>query len=352
MRHHGYTLIELLVATASSAVLMAGMATTLYISTQSMDIDSGAASEKVRLREVLAQITSDVSHATLFSERSANAMVFCVPDRNGDGAEEVLRYAWGGNSGDPLTLEYNGGEAITLVDDVASLDFTYLDRLVVGSVNEGAGGTASVVFEEFSEAKVEFGDQLQIPSHVAAGVGDLLILAVSLDSAESEDLPNPAGWTALATSDEDEDVAFGVWWRLATDSEPATYDLSLDSFSRAYGWVMRFTGHDPSSPIADTATDRGRSTQPDSPAVTTTVDDSLVLRLIGCDDDDITLDDPGVEAHTSITFDSSGMVASASGGAAYAAQETAGSSGADSFLLTGNEQYVTVTLAISPEVSP
>jgi hypothetical protein len=112
---------------------------------------------------------------------------------------------------------------------------------------------------------------------------------------------------------------------------------------------MRFTGHDPVSPIHMSANDSGSSGTPSSPSVTTTVSDALILRLSGFDDDDITAGDPGLSSHTAINMGDSGNgPATASGGSGYVLQATAGDSGTSAFSLTGSEEYVTVTIAISP----
>jgi len=112
---------------------------------------------------------------------------------------------------------------------------------------------------------------------------------------------------------------------------------------------MRFSGHDPTTPINDQATATGTSNVPDSPAVTTTVDNSLILRLAGFDDDDITIGDPGLAGHTAINMgESGGGNASTSGGSGYVVQAAAGDSGTASFALTNSEEWVTITVGIAP----
>jgi hypothetical protein len=112
---------------------------------------------------------------------------------------------------------------------------------------------------------------------------------------------------------------------------------------------MRFTGHDPANPINASSNDAGSGTAPASPSVTTTVSDTLILRLGGFDDDDINTGDPGLSGHTAINMGDSGNgPATASGGAGYVLQGTVGASGTSSFSLTGSEQFVTVTIAIAP----
>jgi hypothetical protein len=112
---------------------------------------------------------------------------------------------------------------------------------------------------------------------------------------------------------------------------------------------MRFTGHDPDSPIDAWAAQGGKSISPTSPSVTTTVDNAMILRLGGFKGKDITVDEPGVPGHTAITMDKSkddrGAV---SGGAEYVGQATTGPSGTSNFSLTREKEYRTVTIALAP----
>ncbi len=70
--------------------------------------------------------------------------------------------------------------------------------------------------------------------------------------------------------------------------------------------MMRFTGHDATDPIDVYATNGQSSSSPTSPAVTTNVEDSLILRLGGFNENDITENFPGLSGHTAITMDTSG----------------------------------------------
>jgi hypothetical protein len=76
----------------------------------------------------------------------------------------------------------------------------------------------------------------------------------------------------------------------------------------------------------------------------------MIVRIGGFDDDDITVDDPGLSGHTPITMDKSGpQPGECSGGAGYLQQAAIGASGTSSFSLTAAEEYRTVTIAIAPE---
>ena len=216
-----------------------------------------------------------------------------------------------------------------------------------GGGGGGGGGPTGVVFEEFTEA-ADNGTSLAINKPTGTVAGDLLVAAVATDGNTTASLA-AAGWTVVNVADQGGAVTFGVWWKLAGASESSTYTFTWSGSEHAYGWIMRFTGHDPASPVHANSNDAGSGTAPASPSVTTTVDNALILRLGGFDDDDITAGDPGLSGHTAINMGDSGNgPATASGGSGYVLQPTAGASGTASFSLTGSEQYVTVTLGIAP----
>ncbi|MGB5716938.1 MAG: hypothetical protein WBN81_07570, partial [Gammaproteobacteria bacterium] len=138
-------------------------------------------------------------------------------------------------------------------------------------------------------------------------------------------------------------------WKQAGASESGSYTFNWSNGEQAYGWIMRFTGHDPISPINATANSSGRLATPQSPSVTTTLNNTLILRLGGFDDKDITPGAPGLSGHTAINMnDSENGSGDVSGGSGYVAQATAGISGTSSFALTGSQEYVTITVAITP----
>jgi hypothetical protein len=68
---------------------------------------------------------------------------------------------------------------------------------------------------------------------------------------------------------------------------------------------MHFTGHNSDEPINNYSAKSQTSSTPTSPSVNTTVDNCLILRLCAFDNDDITIDNPGLSGHTPITMDKS-----------------------------------------------
>jgi hypothetical protein len=112
---------------------------------------------------------------------------------------------------------------------------------------------------------------------------------------------------------------------------------------------MRFTGHNPATPIHKIASYGEGSSSPDCPSVTTTIADCMIVRIGGFDDDEISVDNPGLSGHTAITMDESDSGAgTCSGGAGYKQQAGTGSSGISEFTLSDYERCRTVTIAIAP----
>jgi hypothetical protein len=146
-------------------------------------------------------------------------------------------------------------------------------------------------------------------------------------------------------------VSFAVWWKIATSSEPSQYTFTWSGSEEAYGWVSRFTGHDPTSPIIyDNGTLTNDSTSaPTCQRLVTTEDNVMILRLGGFDDDDVNIGSPGLDGHTAINMgESGGGAGTTSGGSGYFVLETAGDSDLAWFQLTNNEEMRTVTLGIRP----
>ena len=216
----------------------------------------------------------------------------------------------------------------------------------------GSSGVGTVTYEnDFEEAKRgSAGTSLTINTPAGAAQNDLLIAAVSVDSVETISPPGGEGWTQIDQGDGNGQVTFGVWWKLADASESASHQFTWSGSKQAYGWIMRFTGHDTSAPInASQVQEGGNTTTPISPSVTTTVANTMIVRIGGFDDDDITFDNPGLSGHTTITMDKSNSGGSScSGGSGYVLQPAMGASGTDNFQLTSDEQYRCVTVAIAP----
>jgi concanavalin A-like lectin/glucanase superfamily protein len=256
-----------------------------------------------------------------------------------------------GNYAQDTTRTFDG-----IIDDVRIYDRTLtaaeVDEIASAGAGEGGGVAPSgVTFETYSEAGSNSdGLALNITAPAGTVSGDLLIAAVATDGLQVSQITAPAGWTLIDHGDQSAEVTLDVWWKIADGAEPSSYEFSWAAAEKSYGLVMRFTGHNATTPISISASTGGTSNTPISPAVVSTVPDSLILRIGGFDDDDINSGDPGLSGHTPITMGKSGNGnGTVSGGAGYLIQSAAGDSGTSTFWLNATEEYRTVTIAIAPE---
>lgn len=263
----------------------------------------------------------------------------------GGGTAPARRVAlpWGSRDFDFAALTSDG---LTLLK--RSLDWA-------GEQTPTAPGSGPV-FEEFTETI--FGsnsNENRVVTPPGTVQGDLLIAAIATDGNTVSTMATPfpaAGWNLIGIDERFDTVTFAVWWKIAGSSEPSRYGFTWSGDNeQSYAWIMRFTGHDPTNPINASAlvTQGSDAGDPPSPEVTTTVDNALILRLGGFDDDDIVTDSPGLSGHTAITMkESNSGSGTTSGGAGYVIQPTAGASGTSTFSLTDQEQSVSITIAIAP----
>jgi type II secretory pathway pseudopilin PulG len=160
-------------------------------------------------------------------------------------------------------------------------------------------------YNTFNEAKGSADVTSLAVSRPTVTAGNLLIAAVATDGDTSSTITAPSGWTLIDRGSYGSAVTLAAWWKIATAAEPASYTFSWTGSQQSYGWMMRFIGNNTTSPINASAATGGSSSSPTSPAVTTTVDNCLILRLGAFDDGDINVDAPGLAGHTTITMDSS-----------------------------------------------
>ena len=130
----GYSLIELVVSVGAATVLLGGLGSTILITNSGLDAQHSADGQAVDAAIAQRDLMSDLQHALAFSERTPEAVTMIVPDRDGDGAPESIRYAWSGVVGDPLTYEYNAGPPVSIAEDVHQFQLDFLTRAITAPV--------------------------------------------------------------------------------------------------------------------------------------------------------------------------------------------------------------------------
>jgi hypothetical protein len=344
--------VELTLAVAASSVLVAGLGSTVLISTRTLSRDATPGADANRAAEALARLAADVRQAMQFTERTATAITVIVPDRDGDAVHEKIRYSWSGTPGHSLMYQYNSETALAIAEDVKQFDLSPIIRSIVA--DPVLPPPTPVMFEVFTEAKASTDvTSLDVLTPTGANQGKLLIALVAVDGAGGgAPMTAPAGWNLISRINNGGQVGLGVWWKLAGAAEPTSNVFTWTIAEQAYGCIMRFSGANTLSPINAFSTAQGTSSTPQCPSITTTEGYTMILRLGAFDSDNININNAGMSQHTTISVDRSNTGGgSVSGGAAYDNLDPPGSSGAANFTLTGAQEFVTFTVAIAPQPS-
>ena len=126
----GLTQIEVIISVAIMSVMILAMTSVMMLAGQSINSAATMDERTTDARDVVQQMRVDMGLAESLTERTAKSIAFTVPDRDGDGQAESIRYAWAGQPGDPLTRTYNSQPAAIIAEDVYQFDLTYLLKTV------------------------------------------------------------------------------------------------------------------------------------------------------------------------------------------------------------------------------
>ncbi len=124
MNRRAYSLAEMVASLSVVSVLLLGMGSAVLISTSAVPAETSNAG---LLGSSLAstRLTDDLAYAIMVVASETRAVECLIPDRDADGMPERVRYEWTGTPGDPLTRSLNGGDAVTILEDVQTLAIGY-----------------------------------------------------------------------------------------------------------------------------------------------------------------------------------------------------------------------------------
>ncbi|GAI69914.1 unnamed protein product [marine sediment metagenome] len=114
--------------------------------------------------------------------------------------------------------------------------------------------------------------------------GDLYIAQIVTDY-DTIITHNSSLWTKIeneANAGSGSDVRFASYWRIGS-SEPATYTWNSSLSVLWIGAIHRISGFDLNNPIHNSSFSTGMSANPTAPSVNTIIDDCLILRMFGAD---------------------------------------------------------------------
>jgi hypothetical protein len=192
-RRPAVTLAELAVSIAVTGLLAGAIVSSILIASHALPERSAATTAVIGDTALLQDLATDLAEAVSFTQRNAQSVEFMVPDRTGDGNADVLRYAWSGTAGDPLTRQINGGTVAPLAPAVQAFSLAYgVDTVSVRQressattsdltllANFDGWGAVTPTAEEFSLSTSSWAAEYFEPA-IPSGTLEMTITEVSL----------------------------------------------------------------------------------------------------------------------------------------------------------------------------
>lgn len=189
-----HTLIELMAAMVTGSMLLAGLASVMFIAREVAKAPT-AASKRIQAAQTVDVLADELQWATIVLDLTPVSIEFVVADRDGDGVAERIRYAWSGTEGDSLTKSYNSSPPVAVAARVKSFSLAPTMETTDNLVGPGD----PVIRQVVSRIDIELQTGAQSLSRVDS-------------SAKLLNLPQH-----LAAS-----------WRLDFDDDPTTIDSDRD----------------------------------------------------------------------------------------------------------------------------
>ncbi len=282
-----------------------------------------------------------------------------------DNADRLTSSTQAGYTG-PITYDTHGNTATigaqTLVYDAANRHMTTSGSAAAGqsttvsyqrdATNEIVARTATISTQSTigvrqTSSATSGGSNvtgLTIVKPVGLVAGDVLVAGLTVGSSGA--VTAPAGWSTVQSVSNGTAARTAVFVKLASGAEPASYVFSWSGSAKAAGGVVAYTNVDPASMVAVSATGTNvSSTSQVAPAVSTTGDGQLVVRVWGVKSSGTFTPPSGVSEQIDVTA-TAGQAVSLSLG--HASQSVAGGSGTATAVSSGSGVGAHVTLALRP----
>ena len=106
-----------------------------------------------------------------------------------------------------------------------------------------------------------------------------MLASVAVDDGTSDNVTPPPGWTQIARTDNDVNVALISYWKIAGSQEPTSYTWLISNQTRAVGGITRYSSVDPTNPIDTIVSNTGFSATATTTAITTSAANEEVVSL-------------------------------------------------------------------------
>jgi hypothetical protein len=132
------TLLEVLTASALFALLLGGMASSVYLARMTAYEAGDNSTSTSEASSALFWMSQDIGEAVSIEQATEDRLAITVPDRDGDGAGEAIVYSWVAASS-LIERRINGGTQESLVTGLSDFDFGYILRTetTAGAVTYG-----------------------------------------------------------------------------------------------------------------------------------------------------------------------------------------------------------------------
>ena len=131
----------------------------------------------------------------------------------------------------------------------------------------------------FKNATTAVGESSTITVDTPSGTeaGDVLVAALMLEGGKSIDVDMPTGWIKIRRANKHTFIGIATYYRIAGESEPASYSFPLDEPTEWAASISRISGVDLDDPVEASGKKNGRRGSVIAPSITPREDDTLIL---------------------------------------------------------------------------
>jgi len=146
----GFSLVELAVTVSIISIILVSLGSVILVAAKALPSAPGPTERTLSATAAADLLASEVRFATNVTIALPDDLEFTVPDRNNDGEEETIRYAWDG-PGAPLTRSYNGGPPAAVSPPIDAFSLDYRRDAHTRTVNTtGTVSSGEVLLSSFS----------------------------------------------------------------------------------------------------------------------------------------------------------------------------------------------------------
>ena len=140
-----------------------------------------------------------------------------------------------------------------------------------------------ITFRSASTGANNVASTLVIPTPSGALPGDVMIAVVDVKATPT--VPTPEGWTPVSNTFHGSAFRQLVYWRVATDAEPASYQWEYSQVRAASGVIAAYAGVDTAHPVGSVSAASGSAATATAPSVTTAKEGWMVVGAFGVNAD-------------------------------------------------------------------